>query len=824
MPDLLERTAQRVPDRLALQFRAGVVIERWSYGQLLARAERYAAVLGVRGLEKGDRVLIWAANHPEWVAAMFGVFLAGGVLVPLDVRSSEEFVERVVAQAEPRFALVERRFLPTLDRFAVVSLPLGELPSGVEEVARPALAPDDLAEVVFTSGTTGNPKGVMLTHGNIVSNVEAGLTAVRISEWSRLLSLLPLSHMFEQVAGCFAPLAVGASVCYVGTRQPAQLRLLMREWRPTIVVAVPQLLALFWGAIEAQAGRGLRGWAFAAASRLAPRLSMPARRRLFSPVLRGLGGAIEFLASGGAALDPELQRKWELLGIPVVQGYGTTECSPIVTINPLEDRRLGSVGKPLPGTQVRVAEDGEVLVRGPNVFIGYWRDKAATKAAFRGDWYATGDLGEVRDGFLYLRGRKRDLIVLADGQNVYPEDVERVLLEQPGVADAVVLGLDTGAGTQVHAVILEREPGAAAAAVRGANARLDARQQILGHTVWPEADFPRTHTLKVRRPLVQQYVEERARAREAAGTAPPRARSEAGDAPENRLRSVVAEIARRAHDIRDEETLGGDLGLDSLARVELLSAIEEECGAFIPDDAVGPHTTVGELLSMTVTASRGRARSARFPTWPRSRPVRVLRRLLLRGVVFPLLSVGYGLEVRGRERFALLREPTLVISNHNMHLDQGMLLRAMPDEFRERLAIAAAASDIFGNRIRGFGSALLGNAFPFAKEGAGVRESLEYVAHMLAEGWHVLIFPEGKLTVGGPMQPFKAGIGLLAVETGAPVLPMRIDILRPGFYEGKWLPHPRARVRVNVGMPCRFERGTPYAAAAAALEEAVRTA
>ena len=171
-----------------------------------------------------------------------------------------------------------------------------------------------------------------------------------------------------------------------------------------------------------------------------------------------------------------------------------------------------------------------------------------------------------------------------------------------------------------------------------------------------------------------------------------------------------------------------------------------------------------------------------------------------------------------------LQEPCLIISNHNMHLDQAMLLRAMPHGFRQRVAIAAAASDIFGNRFRGFWASLLGNAFPFAKEGSGVRESLEYVARMLDGGWNVLIFPEGKLTVVGPMQRFKSGVGLLAVETGVPVLPMRIDVLRPGFYEGKWMPHPRARVRVSFGKPVRFEPGTGYAEATTILEQAVREA
>jgi long-chain acyl-CoA synthetase len=201
-----------------------------------------------------------------------------------------------------------------------------------------------------------------------------------------------------------------------------------------------------------------------------------------------------------------------------------------------------------------------------------------------------------------------------------------------------------------------------------------------------------------------------------------------------------------------------------------------------------------------------------------------MRRTLMTGFVFPLLRIGYSVQVRGRGNFKNLPEPVLIVSNHNMHLDGSMLLRSMPHSFRQRVAIAAAASDIFGNRLRGFLASLLGNAFPFAKEGSGVRESLEAVARMLDEGWNVLIFPEGKLTVMGPTQPFKSGTGLLAVETGVPVLPMRIDVVRPGFYEGKWLPHPRGRVRVSIGAPVTFPPGTAYSEATKILEEAVRTA
>ncbi len=809
--DLLECSVRENPERTATFMRLGVRTVRYSYRDLEARSHAIARALAERGIAKGDRVLIWAANQPDWVAAMYGTFLVGGVIVPLDVRSSPEFVERVVSQTEPALAFAGQDQASILRGLEIPVLALDGLRLPADgKVAPVPLGRDDIAEIIFTSGTTGDPKGVMLSHHNIVSNVEAALAVLPMARGSRFLSLLPLSHMFEQSGGCHAALAVGASICYPTSRQPAALLRLMQDWKPTIIIAVPQVLSLFMSGIEREATSQGRLGLLRRLRRVSAHLPMSARRLVFRSVLGRFGGSLDFMASGGAALDTEVQLKWEAMGVPIVEGYGATEASPVVSINPRDDRRLKSVGRPLPGQQVRVTDDGEVLTRGPNVFRGYWRNEAATAAVFDGDWYRTGDLGHVEDGFLYLKGRKKDLIVLADGQNVFPEDIEGVLCRQEGIIDAVVVGLAREGDVRVHAVLVEEHPGAAAEAVRAANSCLDARQQIMGFTIWPEEDFPRTHTLKVRKNLVVDYLEGQ---RE---SAPPSVAAVSTDA----LSHVIAACSKFEGVISDDMSLGADLGLDSLGRVDLLSAIEEEVGVFVDDTAVGPNTLVSELRAL---AEKGepRPKTHHFPAWPRRRPVRWLRRALMSALVSPLLRLGYRVEVRGRERFGAVQEPCLLISNHNMHLDAGLLLHIMPPDFRQRVAVAAAASDIFGNRVRGFGSSLLGNAFPFAKEGSGVRESLEHVAKMLEEGWNVLIFPEGKLTVCGPTQPFKSGTGLLAVETGVPVFPMRIEVLRPGFYEGKWLPHPRARVLVRIGEPITFDPGTSYAEASTRLEEAV---
>ena len=813
--ELLERSAARYGDRQALVMRAGIKTVRLSYSGLEGRAHAFARLGRDNGLEPGDRVVIWSANHPDWVAAMFGTFIAGGVAVPLDVRSSRDFVSRVISQTEPRLAFGGHAQASVLRELEVRAIEFETLDLAVDgRVTAAPLTRDSLAQIIFTSGTTGDPKGVMLSHGNIASNVEAGGSIAPIDRATRMLSLLPLSHMFEQVAGCFVPLDKGAAIAYPASRQPASLLRLMQEWKPTVIMGVPQVWTLLMNGIEREAAAQGKTKLVGRMRSIAPRLPFAARRVMFRPILSRFGGDLDHLLSGGAALDPVVGGKWEAMGVAVMEGYGATECSPVISGVPSPERRMGSVGRALPGEEMRIASDGEVLVRGPNVFAGYWNNASATAAAFEDGWYKTGDLGEMANGQLRLKGRKKDLIVLADGQNVYPEDIERELMAQPGITDAVVLGLEQQGEVRVHAVLLEQSAGDAARAVRAANAVLTDRQQVLAFTTWPDEDFPRTHTLKVKRSLVLAYIQDH----ESLSLTPPPAATE-GDP----LLRLVAQCARNDGAILEGHALGSDLALDSLSRVELLSSIEEELGVFVDDSEVGPWTTVAELRAMVESGER-RPKSHKFPVWPRWRPIRWLRHALVSGVLFPLVSVVYSIEVRGRANFPRAKEPCLIISNHNMHMDQTMLLRAMPRGFRQRVAIAAAASDIFGNRVRGFGSALLGNAFPFAKEGSGVRESLEYVGKMLDEGWNVLIFPEGKLTVIGPMEPFKGGIGLLARESGVNVLPMRIDVLRPGFYEGKWFPHPRAKVRVNIGAPITVDPKMGYAEATALLEEAVRTA
>jgi long-chain acyl-CoA synthetase len=324
-----------------------------------------------------------------------------------------------------------------------------------------------------------------------------------------MLSILPLSHMFEQTAGLFIPLAGGASVTYTDSLRPDVIFRTMAARHITNMNCVPQVLQLFRGAIEREIRKQGKYERWDQLHRFALRLPFTVRRLFFRPIHRRMGGAFEFFAAGGAFLDPELARWWEGLGIKVVQGYGMTEASPVVTMNSLAHRDPTSVGRVPHGCEVRIAADGEIVVRGPQITPGYWHNDEATAAALRDGWYHTGDLGYFdAHGGLHLRGRKKNMIALANGMKVYPEDVEQALVAQPGVKEVVVLGLNSGQDIEVHAVLLlDRDGADPDVIVKNANRLLAPHQQVRGYTLWPDETFPLTPTLKIKRADVDARVE-----------------------------------------------------------------------------------------------------------------------------------------------------------------------------------------------------------------------------------------------------------------------------------------------------------------------------
>ncbi|HEY8437280.1 MAG TPA: AMP-binding protein [Candidatus Limnocylindrales bacterium] len=546
--DLLDDAFDRYADQPAVRmWHDDGTRTTWTYREL-ARRSRLAAwrLRHDLSLQPGDRILTWSPSGPELAAVYIGAMRAGLILVPLDLRMTADAIRAIVGRSEPRHlvigtgqdapdpAAVGLAEFPTTTVDALTAdpsttaAPTADTPEDSPAAAHmppygnaddwaadvdswPRPRPEDVWDVIFTSGTTGTPKGVMVAHDNLLATM-ASINLVIPPLHHRIVSVLPLSHLFEQAIGLIYALSVGADILYVRSRNPRILFAALGAHRVTSMVLVPQILDLFWSAIEREVDRSGRRASFDRLRAIARHLPYPLRRLLFRSVHRRLGGSLSLFVSSGAFLPPALQEAWEDLGIVVIQGYGSTE-NGFGTCTTREDHGLGTVGRPMGSVRLRIADDGEVLFAGPTLFKGYWRDPEATARAIDAEgWYHTGDIGHLDpERRLILSGRTKDRIVLPNGFNVYPEDIENAL-RIAGIRDGIVV--ETAPG-RIEAVVLlsgvgARDAAAAKpvvdAAVRSANAQLGPQQRIAGWRIWPEDDFPRTHTLKIRRDPVAAWA------------------------------------------------------------------------------------------------------------------------------------------------------------------------------------------------------------------------------------------------------------------------------------------------------------------------------
>ncbi len=538
--EILDDAAVRWPaDRhmYGLRLDSGMAMT-WSAQEMRRRSLHAAWRLRTAGLGEGDRLLTWSPSTPHLPAVYWGAMRASLVLVPVDLRMKSDVVERIATIADTRWLAVDDGYdapdpaevgLDHLDILKLEELtadPEADWPDDWEAQVRAWPQPDrgTLFEVHFTSGTTAAPKGVLLTHGNFLESMGM-FSNLLDGRHIRAVSILPLSHLLEQVSTLFFGTMMGAEAVYVRSRNPRVIFEAMREMPATAMVMTPQVLELFWSGIMREIKAQGREQMVERARRVARHLPYRLRRVLFRSLHAQLGGALELVVSAGAYLPPELQEAWEDIGIVVMQGYGSTECG-FATANDEWYHPTGLVGRVHKGTEVRIDPvSGEILVKGATVSAGYWRDEESTRASRTADgWYRTGDTGHFTDkGDLKLSGRLRNVIVLPNGLNVFPEDIEAALADQ-GLSQTVVVETKPG---RIEAVVLP--PGSVPilradqeaandrpldadlrseieAMVRAANANLSMHQRIAAWRLWPERDFPRTHTLKIRRNEVRAWA------------------------------------------------------------------------------------------------------------------------------------------------------------------------------------------------------------------------------------------------------------------------------------------------------------------------------
>jgi long-chain acyl-CoA synthetase len=853
-----------------------------TYGELAELAGRFAAELERRGVGAGERVVLWGENSAEWIGVFFGCLLRGVIAVPLDAAGSSEFADRVVKDVAPRLIVGDTPLLKTLGQQGTGIREQGtEKPESSQSPdcmplmgisahlpAEPLFDVSDAVnretpfQIVFTSGTTSEPRGIVHTHRNVLvslqsieSEMEKYRRYERVFHPLRFLHSIPLSHVFGQFMGLWCPALLAAEVHFAEQLEPARVTELIRRERISVLIAVPRVLHLLRAHLLG------RFPTLAAELDASAELSIWKRWWRFRRIHSALGWKFWAVISGGATLPADLETFWNRLGFALIQGYGMTETAALVTLNHPFHIAPGTIGKTLPGREVKITEEGEILVRGEMLSGATW--SAGRMHAREGEWLATGDLAEKSAaGELRFVGRKGDVIVTGAGMNIHPADLEAALGAQPGVRGAVVVACEMAGGAAPVAVVLfagsEEE---VQAAVSQANRSLAEYQQIRRVLRWPELDFPYTSTGKLVRRQVAQWACE---------TLAGGGKSAAGDDEKNRdaLLELVGEATGEAIPHADPDALNlmrlsEDLHLDSLGRVQLQSALEKRFGVELEDDAVANLEDVAELRALvevagcrlqvagsSVTERNGGASGNNsqpttgneeqtsehsYPHWPWSWPMQAGRVAFIELVIRPVVwLLGAPRVVCDKEE--LPDAPVLVIANHVTAYDGALILYALPAKLRRRVAAAMSGEMLIDMRhARNQANAVanlcgpaaywlltaLFNVFPLPRA-RGFRRSFAHAGEAMDRGYSVMIFPEGTRSRDGRLHGFRPGIGLLAAQSRVPIVPVAlVGLGEIRASHARWFRSGKIEVRIGRAIPAAEEESDP-AELTAMLEEAVR--
>ncbi|MGC2702581.1 MAG: AMP-binding protein [Candidatus Acidiferrales bacterium] len=801
----------------AVRYRRGYRMETWTYARVVQEANRAARELEFRGIGKGDAVVLWGESSPEWITAFFGCLLRGAVAVPIDHGSTAEFAARVPRQVNAKL-IFRSRAVPDIDfgAAAIVLESLGELTEQRDDspYPAPALGRGDTLEIIFTSGTTAEPRGVVISHGNVLANIEPLETEIRkylryerIFHPLRFLNLLPLSHVFGQMLGIFIPPLLAGTVVLIDTLKPSELINVIRRERVSVLVAVPRFMESLQREIQREMERDGRSGKFNEDFARGEKEHFLRRWWRFRGIHSRFGWKFWAFISGGAALPEQVEGFWKRLGYAVIQGYGMTETTSLISLNHPFRSAQGSIGKVFPGMEVRVDEHGEILVRGENVAQAYRQHDQAQSVAAADGWFHTGDIAETDgEGRLYFKGRRKNVIVTPAGMNIYPEDLEKAVRQQPGVRDCVVIGIEREGNAEPCAVLLLEDAQAnAASAIEGANRSLAEYQKIRRWLPWPERDFPRTPTLKPLLPRIREVVNAKL------GGGP------AAQGSGSTLAALITQITGRAVDSDSRNVaLDADLHMTSLDRVELMSALEDRYQTDLSEVRFSEAATIGQLEKL-LTETPVEPAEHLYPRWPQSWLVTGIRLVVYYLVAWPATYILAAPRIRGRENLRGLRGPVLVIANHVAYLDIAWILPALPARLRNRLATAMGGErlarmrhppkemNLFARaleRVDYFLALALFNVFPLPKY-AGFLKSFSFTGDLADRGWNILVFPEGQTTADGRMASFRAGIGLLAKQLNLPVVPMRLAGLYDLRQENRILTRP-GHVQVTIGKPVRF--------------------
>ncbi|WP_348266017.1 AMP-binding protein [Edaphobacter paludis] len=829
---------------------------RTTYGELAQLAGRFAAELERRNIAPGERVLLWGENSAEWIGVFFGCLLRGVIVVPLDAAGTNEFAELVLKDVAPRLLAGDQNLLANLKTDLpqlYLSCLAAHLPTTPLFAISDAVNENIPFQIVFTSGTTAEPRGIVHSHRNVLASLQPIENEMakykKYERWVhplRFLHALPLSHVFGQFMGLWTPALLAAEVHFVDQFEARRMTHLIRRERISVLIAVPRILQLLRAHLLGQFP------SLAESLQRTKGLSIWKRWWRFRRIHRTLGLKFWAIISGGATLPAELEAFWNQLGFALIQGYGMTETAALVTLNHPFRIGRGTIGKALPGREVRISNEGEILVRGDILASATWQ--RGTMRPREGEWLATGDLAaENESGELRFLGRKGDLIVTAAGMNIHPADLEEAISRQPGVRGCAVVPCETASGTEPVAVVLfsgnEEELQAAAVS---ANRTLADYQQIRRILRWPELQFPYTTTGKLLRRKVTQWACDTLSHQQSSNPS-----------SEDVLINLIAEITGESiSGTGDSLRLSEDLHLDSLGRVQLQSELEQRLGLELQDDRIAGMERLGDLRKLlseessanllplsTAQAIEAKTNASQpqisplekpaaapphhiYPRWPWSWPVKTIRIVFIELVMRPLTRLLAAPRVI-RLRDDLPSGPLLIIANHVTAYDGALVLYALPPALRHRTAIAMSGEMLFDlRRGQNQRNALLNllspigywlvtaffNVFPMPQL-RGFQQSFEHAGEAMDQGYSVLVFPEGARSPDAKLTPFRSGIGLLTQQSRVPVLPIALaglgQMKKTGWFRS-------GHLEIRIGTPILPDQQATPAELTAKLEASVQ--
>lgn len=801
-----------------------------SYKELIDKAEFYSAAIDII---PGDRVVIFSENKPEWAYALFGIWRRGGIAVPIDHMASEDEVAFIIQDARPTYAFVSSDLKYTFakavkrHRYKVEVIDIENFIPFQDPKEPITNISEDIALILYTSGTTGQPKGVMLTFGNLQSNIEAIAKENIASSKDVTIALLPFHHAYPLMVSLLVPIYLGATIIFSENLSSSSLINLIVANKVTALIGVPKLYKILHDKIFGEINN------IPVAKKLfsfvdfvgSPKLG----KIIFKKVHKSFGGNLKYFISGGAKLDPNIAHDLYMLGFDVLEGYGLTETSPIVSFNVPGSIKIGSVGKPIPGVEVKIAEDGEVLVKGKNVMKGYWQRPDLTNEAIKDGWFYTGDIGYLdEDGYLYIIGRKKELIVLENGKKVIPEEIENLILSKSDIVKEVAVIEQNG---HLHAIIvpnfeLVKEKGILNLreyitweVIDKVNRELPSYKNITDFSI-REEELPKTRLGKIKRFLLKAQDNVQLKAKE-------QTYKEEEEKPIGILteqEGILLDYLRRyKSDISPKDHIEIDLGLDSLDKVELLSFLDKTFGIQIPEKELSKYLSVEQLMSLVLDKE---AKQTKEVNWhdilSETAPAETLEykdEVLVYGsyLLRQIFKVYFRFQVEGLPNLPK-ENPFIIAPNHASYLDGFLIAASLPKELIKDTYFVGA-KEYFEGKI-GDIIAKHFHVIPVDTQ-SSVKETLIKSAAILKSKKNLVIFPEGARTRNGKLLPFKKGVAILSKELKVPIVPTAIK----GSYEamkiGDIFPKPK-KIVVRYGWPLLYYEFS-YDEIIGRLEEAVQS-